>query len=155
MYVLYVFALKAIIQHQYVKVLTNLGLLGYSLESLWVMCAIILFAIAYTINSAISFLMDTVRCFKHNECYDFLHFSVTIFFSMITLTAAVAVLLSVLAQMRNPNSSGSNTGQNNTIQHLDVTLANTGEEDKGSSKGEDGKPSEEQPPAYNTLVPLP
>ena len=74
---------------------------------------------------------------------------------MITLTAAVALLLSVLAQLRNPNSSGSNTDQNNTIQHLDVTLANTGEDDKGSSKEEDAKPSEEQPPAYNTLVPLP
>ena len=144
------------IQHQFVKVLTNVGLLGYSLENLWIMYATIAFAIAYTINSAISFLMNTVRCFEHNECYDFLYFSVTIFFSMITLTAAIAVLLSALSQLRNPTSSGSNTGHNNTIQHLDVTLPNAGEADRGSTKDEDAKlGEEEQPPAYNTLVPLP
>ena len=66
------------IQHQFVKVLTNVGLLGYSLDNLWIMYAPIAFAIAYTINSAISFLMNTVRCFMHHNCYDFLYFSVTI-----------------------------------------------------------------------------
>ena len=73
---------------------------------------------------------------------------------MISLTAAILALLSVVAKLCDPISSGNRSGVNN-IQQMDVTLGNQGEEEKGSSKEEDAKHGEERPPAYGTLVPLP
>jgi len=134
-----------------ILVLTNLGLLGYSLESLWVVFATIIFAVAYTTNSTIYFLMHTVRCLMHNNCNaDFLYFSVTIFFNMISLTAAILALLSVVAKLCDPISSGNRSGVNNIQQ-----MVNPGEGVKGSSKEEDANRGEERPPAYGTLVPCP
>ena len=73
---------------------------------------------------------------------------------MISLTAAILALLSVVAKLCDPISSGNSSGVNN-IQQMDVTLGNIGEGEKGSSKEEDAKRGEEHPPAYGTLVPLP
>ena len=73
---------------------------------------------------------------------------------MISLTAAILALLSVVAKLCDPISSGNRSGVNN-IQKMDVTLGNQGEEEKGSSKEEDANRGEERPPAYGTLVPFP
>ena len=117
--------------------------------------ATIIFAVAYTTNSTISFLMDTVSCNdSDSDCSDMqrlIYFSVTIFFNMISLIAAILVLLSVLAKLRRPISCGSRSGHNNVIQQMEVTLSNPGEEEKEK----DAKRGEEHPPAYGTLVPLP
>ena len=74
---------------------------------------------------------------------------------MISLTAAILALLSVVAKLCDPISSGNRSGVNNIQQQMDVTLFNPGEGEKGSSKEEDAKHGEERPPAYGTLVPLP
>ena len=147
------------IMHLHVKVLTNLGLHGYSLESGGggggVVAATIVFAITYSINATISFLMDTVRCFEHHnqfeQCRDFLYFSVTIFFNLVNLIAATLALLSVLAQLRTSTSSRNSTSQN-PIQQLDLTLgSNTAEQEKE----EDAKRDAEKPPSYDTLLSIP
>ena len=74
---------------------------------------------------------------------------------MISLTAAILALLSVVAKLCDPISSGNRSGVNNIQQQMDVTLFNPGVGEKGSSKEEDAKHGEERPPAYGTLVPLP
>ena len=148
------------IMHFYVKVLTNLGLHGYSLESGGggggVVAATIVFAITYSINATISFLMDTVRCFEHHnqfeQCRDFLYFSVTIFFNLVNLIAATLALLSVLAQLRTSTSSRNSNASQNPIQQLDLTLgSNTAEQEKE----EDAKRDAEKPPSYDTLLSIP
>ena len=100
------------------QVLTNLGLLGYTLRNWWTVCAAIAFALTYSVNATVSFLIDDIRCSIHRQCFDFLYFSVPIFFNIANFIAAGLALLSALAQLRTTTSTRGSTTQRLQLDNL-------------------------------------